>query len=100
MFLRELPEPLLPHFTHKDLVGACGSTSDQSLLRLKDIINNLDTIERDTLEVIVHHLGRVAEADNKMDVENLATLFGQVLLWPDMNTPLDFKQLAGLILTH
>ena len=32
----------------------------------------------DTLEVLVMHLGRVAEADNRMDIENLGLLFGQV----------------------
>ena len=95
LFLRELPEPLLPHFTHKDLVAAVSTNCDNTISRLKDIIKTLDTIESDTLEFIVYHLAKVAEADNKMDVENLATLFGQVLLWPDINTPLDFKQLAG-----
>ena len=34
----------------------------------------------DTLEVVVMHLGRVAEADNRMDVENLGLLFGQVMI--------------------
>ena len=32
----------------------------------------------DTLEVVVMHLGRVAEADNRMSVENLGLIFGQV----------------------
>ena len=30
------------------------------------------------LEVLVMHLGRVAEADNRMSVENLGLIFGQV----------------------
>ena len=34
----------------------------------------------DTLEVLVMHLGKVAEADNRMDVENLGLLFGQVMI--------------------
>ena len=36
------------------------------------------TVVLDTLEVLVMHLGRVAEADNRMDIENLGLLFGQV----------------------
>ena len=34
----------------------------------------------DTLEALVMHLGRVAEADNRMDIENLGLLFGQVMI--------------------
>ena len=52
-------------------------------------------VERDTLEVVVRHVGRVAEVTNKMDVDNLALLFGQVLLWPDASIPMDFKLMAG-----
>ena len=33
-----------------------------------------------TLEVLVMHLGRVAEAANRMDIDNLGLLFGQVLM--------------------
>ena len=32
-----------------------------------------------TLEVLVMHLGRVAEAANRMDIDNLGLLFGQVM---------------------
>ena len=33
-----------------------------------------------TLEVLVMHLGRVAEAANRMDIDNLGLLFGQVMV--------------------
>ena len=33
-----------------------------------------------TLEVLVMHLGRVAEAANRMDIDNLGLLFGQVMM--------------------
>ena len=69
----------------------------------------------DTLEVLVMHLGRVAEADNRMDIENLGLLFGQVtndfiqrfifsskcllqgLLWPDPMAPVDMQFFSGKI---
>ena len=57
-------------------------------------------VERDTLEVVVRHVGRVAEVTNKMDVDNLALLFGQVLLWPDASIPMDFKLMAGRTLHY
>ena len=58
-------------------------------------MGKLELPERDTLCAVVHHLGRVAAADNKMDVDNLALLFGQVLLWPNPQAPLDMKLIAG-----
>ena len=57
-------------------------------------------VEHDTLEVVVQHVGRVAEVTNKMDVDNLALLFGQVLLWPDASIPMDFKLMAGRTLHY
>ena len=53
-------------------------------------------MERDTLEVVVRHVARVAEVANKMDVDNLALLFGQVLLWPDPNIPVDLSLITGI----
>ena len=34
----------------------------------------------DILEVLAMHLGKVAEADNRMGIENLGLLFGQVMV--------------------
>ena len=34
----------------------------------------------DILEVLTMHLGKVAEADNRMGIENLGLLFGQVMV--------------------
>ena len=58
-------------------------------------LDKLDVINRETLEVVVQHLSKVAKADNKMDIDNIALLFGQVLLWPDNEVPMDFGMLAG-----
>ena len=44
----------------------------------------------------MQHLSRVAAAENKMDTDNLALLFGQVLLWPDSDGPMDIRVLAGV----
>ena len=58
-------------------------------------LEKLEVVNRETLEVVVNHLSRVAKADNKMDIDNIALLFGQVLLWPDNEVPMDFGMLAG-----
>merc|ERR1711971_436531 len=97
LFLRELPKPLLPHQLHLDLRKAAeghGKIKDDIPASMKSELEKLDLINRETLEVVVKHLSRVAKAENKMDVDNIALLFGQVLLWPDNEVPMDFGMLA------
>jgi len=97
LFLRELPDPLIPYAIHSECVKAAmglGIYKDDVAQSLDAVLDKLDIIERDTLEVVVRHLGKVAKAKNKMDVDNLGLLFGQVLLWPDPLAPLDMKLIA------
>ena len=99
LFLRELPHPLLPHHLHTDLRRAAmgqGQFQDDIPASIMYELDKLEVINKETLEVVVQHLGRVAEAGNKMDTDNLSLLFGQVLLWPDNEVPMDFKIIAGL----
>ena len=45
---------------------------------MKVVLDKIDCpVVMDTLEVLAMHLGRVAEADNRMDIDNLGLLFGQ-----------------------
>ena len=47
---------------------------------IKVVLEKIDCpVVMDTLEVLAMHLGRVAEADNRMDIDNLGLLFGQVI---------------------
>lgn len=97
LFLRELPDPLIPYIHHKAFVRAAMGvgTHKQDIARgLEELIDKLDPIEQATLYFVVDHLGRVAKADNKMGMDNLGLLFGQVLLWPDPNAVLDMKLIA------
>ena len=96
LFLRELPEPLLPHALHERLRAAATGEGEESIATSIGVITEeLRLVERDTLEVVVRHVARVAEVANKMDVDNLALLFGQVLLWPDPNIPVDLSLITG-----
>ena len=101
LFFRELPDPLLPYTLHSDLVSASkghGIHGGNIAESLETILDKLDVVERDTLEVVLKHLGKVSEADNKMDVDNLAIVFGQVLLWPDPSIPVGFAMVTGTAL--
>lgn len=98
LFFRELPQPLLSHALHDRLRAAAtgrGGSGENVATSLSMITEELGLIERDTLEVVVRHLARVAEVANKMDVDNLALLFGQVLLWPDPSIPVDLSLITG-----
>jgi len=97
LFLRELPDPLIPYAIHSECVKAAmglGSYKSDIAQSLDAVLDKLDIVERDTLEVVVKHLAKVAKAKNKMDIDNLGLLFGQVLLWPDPLAPLDMKLIA------
>jgi len=97
LFLRELPDPLIPYNIHSECVKAAmglGPYKEDVAQSLDAVLDKLDIVERDTLEVVVKHLAKVAKAKNKMDIDNLGLLFGQVLLWPDPLAPLDMKLIA------
>jgi len=95
LFLRELPQPLLPYHLHSELVEAVkktGSHGEDVAKSLQVVLAKINCpVVLDTLEVVVMHLGRVAEADNRMSVENLGLIFGQGFLWPDPMAPVDFQ---------
>ena len=97
LFLRELPQPLLPPALHDRLRAEVTGHGESVASSLATITEELRLVERDTLEVVVRHVARVAEVANKMDVDNLALLFGQVLLWPDPNLPVDLSLITGTL---
>ncbi|KAG9314701.1 hypothetical protein JVU11DRAFT_5510 [Chiua virens] len=82
LYLRELPEPLF-RYTNLDRTehteGRVGDPGSISQMRSK--IRRLPGIHRETLRAIVEHLARVAALSekNKMDVRNLAIVFGTVI---------------------
>jgi len=98
LYLRELPEPLLPYKLHSEMVKAAkkkGPHGDDIAKSMEVMLDKINCpVVYATLEVLVMHLGRVAEAANRMDIDNLGLLFGQVLLWPDPMAPVDMKFLS------
>ncbi|XP_041527559.1 rho GTPase-activating protein 9 isoform X2 [Microtus oregoni] len=89
LFLRELPEPLmppplLPHF--RDALEL--SEPDQCLSEIKKLVDLLPKPNRDTLQYILEHLCRViSHSDkNRMTAHNLGIVFGPTLFRPEQET--------------
>ncbi|KAG7330319.1 hypothetical protein KOW79_006541 [Hemibagrus wyckioides] len=101
LYLRELPEPLIPAAYFQRLSKAMDLTDPN--LRESTMLSELHSfpdVNRNTLLFLLHHLKRVAvkEELNKMSLSNLATVFGPTLMRPPAATldqcapPVDISQ--------
>ncbi|NWV81885.1 RHG27 protein, partial [Dasyornis broadbenti] len=85
LFLRELPEPLIP-FSHFDKFIAAIKIQDLSLRGrcIRDLVLSLPSAHHDTMKVLFRHLCRVVEhkEENRMSVQSVAIVFGPTLLRP------------------
>ncbi|CAK6958219.1 rac GTPase-activating protein 1-like [Scomber scombrus] len=81
-FLRNLPEPLLTFQLNKAFMEAAEiKDDDNSLAMLYQTIGGLPQPNRDTLACMMIHLQKVSQCvDTKMDVTNLARVFGPTLV--------------------
>ncbi|KAM9408635.1 rac GTPase-activating protein 1-like [Pholidichthys leucotaenia] len=81
-FLRNLPEPLLTFHLNKAFMEAAEiQDDDNSLALLYQTISELPQPNRDTLACLMIHLQKVSQSvDTKMDVNNLARVFGPTLV--------------------
>nr|XP_056700558.1 rho GTPase-activating protein 45 [Euleptes europaea] len=110
LYLRQLPEPILPFRTYNSLMGAAkeslqggaegkaaknvvelvdkGAETDQAVVtlvtKLKELLCHLPRENLATLKYIVQHLSRIVEVehDNKMTSGNLGIVFGPTLMRP------------------
>ncbi|XP_078662465.1 rho GTPase-activating protein 5-like isoform X8 [Branchiostoma floridae x Branchiostoma belcheri] len=88
-FFVELPDPLIPHSVHDDLIVAISTKDDQIKVRnLKEVLRKLSPVTQAVFKYLLEHLYRVSEfsADNKMTSENLAICFMPTLMRPDFST--------------
>uniref|UniRef100_A0A674EFR9 Rac GTPase-activating protein 1 n=1 Tax=Salmo trutta TaxID=8032 RepID=A0A674EFR9_SALTR len=82
-FLRNLPEPLLTFRLNRDFMEAAEiQDNGNSLSMIYQTISELPHPNRDTLAYLSIHLQRVAQCvlDTKMDITNLARVFGPTLV--------------------
>ncbi|XP_077188178.1 rho GTPase-activating protein 45 isoform X2 [Paroedura picta] len=108
LYLRQLPEPILPFRMYNSLMGAAkeslqagaegkaaknvvedkGAETDQAVVtlvaKLKELLRSLPPENLATLKYIMQHLRRIVEVeqDNKMTSGNLGIVFGPTLMRP------------------
>lgn len=88
-FLRNLPEPLLTFHLNKAFMEAAEiQDDDNSLAVMYQTISELPEPNRDTLACLMIHLQKVSQCvDTKMDVNNLARVFGPTLVGHAVSDP-------------
>ncbi|XP_004773275.1 rho GTPase-activating protein 9 isoform X1 [Mustela putorius furo] len=89
LFLRELPQPLVPPFLLPHFRAALAlSESDQCVSQIRELIGSMPKPNRDTLQCLLEHLCRViAHSDkNRMTPHNLGIVFGPTLFRPEQET--------------
>ncbi|XP_061541638.1 rac GTPase-activating protein 1 [Phycodurus eques] len=81
-FLRNLKDPLLTfHLNRQFMESAEAPDDDNSIALMYQTVSLLPNANRDTLAFLILHLQRVAESfDTKMDISNLARVFGPTIV--------------------
>ncbi|XP_062283370.1 rac GTPase-activating protein 1 [Scomber scombrus] len=88
-FLRNLKEPLLTFRLNRAFMDAAEvSDDDNSIALMYQTIADLPQPNRDTLAFLMLHLQRVAESlDTRMDISNLARVFGPTIVGHTVPNP-------------
>ncbi|KAG8129413.1 hypothetical protein E2320_016095, partial [Naja naja] len=81
-FLRNLKEPLLTFRLNKDFMEAAEIIDeDNSIAAMYQTVGELPQANRETLAFLMIHLQRVAQSpDTRMDISNLAKVFGPTIV--------------------
>ncbi|XP_037615594.1 breakpoint cluster region protein isoform X1 [Sebastes umbrosus] len=85
LYLRELPEPLIPTEMFQSLARTLDIQDMNSrLVSMLSLLHSCPDPNRHTFLYLLHHLQRVSEKEdvNRMSLMNLATVFGPSLLRP------------------
>ncbi|XP_039193232.1 rac GTPase-activating protein 1 [Crotalus tigris] len=88
-FLRNLKEPLLTFRLNKDFMEAAEIIDeDNSVAAMYQTVGELPQANRETLAFLMIHLQRVAQSpDTKMDISNLAKVFGPTIVGHAVSDP-------------
>ncbi|XP_053548152.1 rho GTPase-activating protein 22 [Bombina bombina] len=102
LYLRELPEPVIPFSRYQDFVGCAHILSrdqEEGTQELCRLVNSLPPANYNLLKYICSFLDEVQSHSvvNKMSVHNLATVFAPNILRPKLQEPQDLMKGASLI---
>ncbi|NXN99567.1 RHG24 protein, partial [Rhinopomastus cyanomelas] len=97
LYLRELPEPVIPYAKYDDFLSCAKMLSKEEETGLKELVKqvkSLPPVNYNLLKYICRFLDEVQfySGVNKMSVQNLATVFGPNILRPKVEDPLTIME--------
>ncbi|NXO19161.1 RHG24 protein, partial [Oriolus oriolus] len=97
LYLRELPEPVVPYAKYEDFLSCAKMLSKEEEAGLKELVKqvkSLPAVNYNLLKYICRFLDEVQSYSgvNKMSVQNLATVFGPNILRPKVEDPLTIME--------
>ncbi|NWU91878.1 RHG24 protein, partial [Upupa epops] len=97
LYLRELPEPVIPYAKYDDFLSCTKMLSKEEEKGLRELVKqvkSLPAVNYNLLKYICRFLDEVQfySGVNKMSVQNLATVFGPNILRPKMEDPLTIME--------
>ncbi|XP_069026306.1 rho GTPase-activating protein 24 isoform X4 [Embiotoca jacksoni] len=102
LYLRELPEPVIPFQKYDDFLACTKLLSkddEMGMKELKGLVENLPPVNYNLLKYICRFLDEVQSYSgvNKMSVQNLATVFGPNILRPKIEDPVAIMEGTVLV---
>ncbi|XP_059970208.1 rho GTPase-activating protein 24 isoform X3 [Mesoplodon densirostris] len=97
LYLRELPEPVIPYAQYEDFLSCAKLLSKEEEAGVKGLakqVKSLPVVNYNLLKYICRFLDEVQSYSgiNKMSVQNLATVFGPNILRPKVEDPLTIME--------
>uniref|UniRef100_H3CA48 Rho GTPase activating protein 22 n=1 Tax=Tetraodon nigroviridis TaxID=99883 RepID=H3CA48_TETNG len=102
LYLRELPEPVIPFSKYEDFLTCAqllAKDEEEGIQELERQVNTLPLPNYNLLQYICKFLDEVQSHsnENKMSVQNLATVFGPNILRPKMEDPVTIMEGTSLV---
>ncbi|KAM6898748.1 rho GTPase-activating protein 22 [Lycodopsis pacificus] len=102
LYLRELPEPVIPFSKYEDFLSCAqllAKDEEEGVQELGRQVNTLPLPNYNLLTYICKFLDEVQShsIENKMSVQNLATVFGPNILRPKMEDPVTIMEGTSLV---